>query len=84
MAFEWDEEKSRKTKRERGLDFNEASQLWGDLDSIEVPAFCETEPRWVKVGILNGQILAAIFTVRGKKKSHHKRASRASKGDVIL
>ncbi len=68
MAFEWDEEKSRKTKRERGLDFNEASQLWGDLDSIEVPAFCEIEPRWVKVGIVNGQILAAIFTVRGKKK----------------
>ena len=67
MVFEWDEEKSRKTKQERGLDFNDASQLWGDIDSIEVPVYCETESRWAKVGILNGQIHTAIFTLRGKK-----------------
>ena len=67
MVFEWDEEKSRETKEGRGLDFNEARQLWDDLDSIEVQARCETESRWAKVGILNGQIHTAIFTLRGKK-----------------
>jgi uncharacterized DUF497 family protein len=67
MAFEWDEEKSRKTMRERGLDFKEAAKLWDDLDSIEVLAFSDKESRWAKIGTLNGQLHTAIFTLRGKK-----------------
>jgi len=47
IAFGGYLEKARKTKPQLRLDFNDASQLWGYLDSMEVPSFCDKEPRWV-------------------------------------
>lgn len=67
MDFEWDDKKSRKTKQERGLDFNDASQIWDDRESLEIPVRSETESRWAKVGMFNGQVHTAIFTLRGTK-----------------
>lgn len=67
MEFEWDEEKAAKTKMARGLDFWAAARLWDDPDSIEVPVRSESESRCAKIGMLDGQVHTAIFTLRDTK-----------------
>lgn len=67
MEFEWDNEKFQKTQAERGLNFNDATPLWEDPESIEIPARSETELRWAKIGRFNNQVYTAVFTLRGKK-----------------
>jgi uncharacterized protein len=67
VEFEWDEEKSGRTKQQRGLSFSDAVHIWYDSDAIEISVRAETEVRWAKIGKLSGQIHTAIFTLRGTK-----------------
>jgi uncharacterized protein len=67
MKFEWDEAKSKETKIDRGLDFNDARDIWNDEDSVEMIARSETEPRWAKIGFTKGAVHTAIFTIRNNK-----------------
>jgi len=37
MEFEFDNNKSELNKQKHGIDFNEAKELWEDLDFVEIP-----------------------------------------------
>ena len=37
MEFEFDKNKSVSNKQKHGIDFDEAKELWGDSDYIEIP-----------------------------------------------
>ncbi len=38
MAFEFDQEKSARTKQKHGINFDEAQALWDDPELVEIPA----------------------------------------------
>lgn len=59
--FEWNEEKSKQTQKDRGLTFEDAIKLWEDPESIDIPAQLLGEPRWAKIGMLYGKIHTAIL-----------------------
>ncbi len=67
LDFEWDEAKSERTRKDRGISFNDASKLWSDPDSIEIQARTEGELRFAKIGNLNGHIFICIYTQREAK-----------------
>ena len=68
MPFEYDPEKSARTKADpnRGIDFEEAQALWLDPGVIEVPLPFEVEPRLAVIGKIGPRIWTAIVTQRGE------------------
>ena len=69
MPFEYDPEKSARTKADpnRGIDFEEAQGLWLDPDRVEIPLPFEAEPRLAVIGKLGPKLWTAIITQRGEK-----------------
>lgn len=67
MQFEYDPTKSEATKAERGIDFEEARQLWNDEKGIEAPTRSINEARFIRVAMLNGKVWTAVFTIRDEK-----------------
>lgn len=37
MEFEWDKNKNESNKEKHGIDFNQAKEVFEDMDKIEVP-----------------------------------------------
>ena len=68
MPFEYDPEKSARTKADpnRGIDFEEAQGLWLDPDRVEIPLPFEAEPRLAVIGKLGSKLWTAIITQRGE------------------
>ncbi len=66
MLFEWSEEKCLENLRKHGIDFNDAKEIWqGEV--LEVPSDQEHgEPRHLTYGVLEGRIIAVVFTWRGE------------------
>ena len=67
MGFEWDEEKSKKTKEDRGISFEDAMVLWLDREALDIPARSEGETRWARIGKIHEKIFIAFFTNRAGK-----------------
>ena len=65
MGFEYDPDKSAENKRKRGIDFEEAQQLWADARLVEIPARTTDEPRWLLVGKIDEKHWSAVITRRG-------------------
>ena len=66
MGFEFDERKSRANEAKHGIDFVEAQALWADEALVEVPARCDTETRFLVVGLMDGRHWSALITYRGQ------------------
>ena len=64
MAFEYDPIKSQLNKAKHRIDFDEAQALWQDENGIEVQAKSTTEPRHLRVAMLNNKLWSAFFTIR--------------------
>ena len=64
MEFEFDPKKSRANKAKHGVDFQEAQALWNDPQRIEIPARTEDEPRFLIIGMMEGQHWSAVITYR--------------------
>jgi uncharacterized DUF497 family protein len=45
-GFEFDADKSLKNKKKHGIDFNEAQELWQDIDLFEIRAKTVDEERY--------------------------------------
>ena len=60
-------DRSARTKGDpnRGIDFEEAQELWLDSNHIEIPLPFEAEPRLAVIGRINSKIWTAIVTQRG-------------------
>jgi len=67
MDFEFDENKSEINKQKHGIDFNEAQELWEDLDYIEIPVKTSDEPRFLIIGKIGQKYWTGIITYRGEK-----------------
>ena len=66
MGFEYDPNKSAENKRKRGIDFEEAQELWADSGLVEIPARTADEPRWLLVGKIDQEHWSAVVTRRGE------------------
>ncbi len=67
MIFEYNELKSRINKEKHGIDFEEAKELWEDIDLIQYSAKTEHEPRYICIGLINEKHWTAIITHRSEK-----------------
>jgi len=64
MEFEWDEKKNRANKSKHGIDFSAATELWNDLDRIEIQTNFATESRNAMIGKIGDKLWTATFTLR--------------------
>jgi uncharacterized DUF497 family protein len=69
MLFEWSEEKRLENLRKHGIDFVDAKEIWhGEV--LEVPSAQQEhgEERHLAYGVLDGRIIAVVFTWRGEAR----------------
>ena len=66
MQFEFDEAKSRSNQLKHGIDFEAAQRLWLDERRIEIPARTVDEPRFLVIGLIDGEHWSAVITYRGE------------------
>lgn len=67
MEFEFDNNKSELNKQKHGIDFNEAKELWEDLDFVEIPVKTNDEPRFLVIGKIAEKHWTGIITYRNNK-----------------
>jgi uncharacterized protein len=66
MDFEWHEPKRQSNLVQHGIDFEDAKEIWqGEV--LEVPSDQDEhgEQRHIAYGVLEGRIIAVVFTWRG-------------------
>ncbi len=65
LDFEWDENKRLTNIEKHGIDFEDAIGIW-EGDVVEVPSRSQYgENRLVAFGVLEGRVIAVVFTDRG-------------------
>ncbi|TNF44153.1 MAG: BrnT family toxin [Bacteroidetes bacterium] len=66
MEFEWDENKNKLNVQKHGLNFNDAKEVFNDLNSILTPDLRKdyNEERWKMIGKIYGIVISVIFTKR--------------------
>ena len=66
MKFDFDENKSSTNKKEHGVSFNEAQEIWNDIRAIfNGPANSISEDRWLAIGKIGHGLYTAVYTYRG-------------------
>ena len=69
MEISYDPEKRAKTLAERGLDFEDAVQVFaGNTIDLLDDRQDYGEVRWVTYGLLNGRTVALVWTPRGEAR----------------
>ena len=63
--FEFDPVKSSSNLVKHNIDFVEAQLLWNDLMLLEIAAKTEDEPRYLVIGLIEGNHWSAVITYRG-------------------
>ena len=66
IIFEWDERKRHINLAKHGIDFIEAKDIWAN-DVLEAPSPRYAEERFIAYGILDGRIIAVVFTRQGQR-----------------
>lgn len=66
MKFEFDENKSKSNKQKHGISFNEAKELWEDMDYVEIPIKTSDEPRFLVIGKITNKHWTGIITYRSE------------------
>lgn len=65
MEYEWDEAKRQTNLRKHGVDFIDVPALFdGDIVTIEDSRYDYGEERFVTLGLLQGRVIAVIYTER--------------------
>jgi uncharacterized protein len=67
MEFEFDNNKSELNKQKHDIGFNEAKELWEDLDFVEIPVKTSDEPRFLIIGKIAEKHWTGIITYRNDK-----------------
>lgn len=61
MRIEWDEEKNRRNLKKHGIDFDLASEVFGDpLARYELERIVDGEERWQAVGMVKTSFLIVV------------------------
>lgn len=63
IGFEFDEAKSAANLAKHGIDFRAAQSLWTDR-AVERPLAYPQETRLLRIGMLDGKLWSAVFTMR--------------------
>ena len=63
-AFEFNAEKSKTNRIKHGIDFIDAQRLWDDPLLLEIPAKTEDEPRYLVIGLIDGNHWSAVISYR--------------------
>ena len=69
-VFEWDQTKARTNLRKRGISFEEASTVFGDIRTVTIydPLHSAEEERFVDIGLsAKLRVLVVVYTERGDK-----------------
>ena len=64
MKFEWDENKSLSNEGKHGIDFKSATELWDDIDRVEIQTSFPDEIRHILIGKIKSKVWVAVFTTR--------------------
>jgi uncharacterized DUF497 family protein len=88
ILFEWDETKAESNKRKHGITFDDAIQVFGDLDGFTEEDYAGVdEARWRTIGFAESAILLFVaYTVREEENADIVRiisARRATRKEVI-
>ena len=69
MLFEWYERKRLENLSKHGIDFLDAKEIW-QSEVLEVPSGQQEhgEQRHIAYGVLEGRIIAVVFTWRGEAR----------------
>ena len=67
MIFEYDEQKSRANKEKHGIDFEEAKELWADMQLVQLSTKTEHEQQYICIGLINERCWTAVITYRSGK-----------------
>ncbi len=65
--FEWDEQKRLANLAKHGIDFKDAINVLGQNGPLYESVRSE-ETRWVTIGMLDGALIAVVWTPRGEAK----------------
>jgi uncharacterized DUF497 family protein len=64
-AFEWDDRKYASNIEKHGIDFEDATEAFGDPNSFEYRfQSSESEPRCVIVGLMRKRLISVVYTIR--------------------
>ena len=63
MKFEWDERKRQLVLEKHGIDFRKAIDVFTG-DAVFVQARSDVEHRKLAIGLLDGVLIAVVFTMR--------------------
>ncbi len=63
MPFEWDTRKAARVLDERAIDFADVALIF-DQQHIIVSSDQKGEKRWLIIGIVDGQCVTGVYTVR--------------------
>jgi uncharacterized DUF497 family protein len=67
-VYEWDDKKSAKNQAERGINFEDAEQVFaGSTFTFEDTRFDYGEQRLITFGVLDGRMVVVTHTPRGGK-----------------
>jgi hypothetical protein len=66
MEFEWDEAKRLSNLDKHGIDFLDVEEVFdGDIVTVEDDRYGYGERRFVTFGLLQGRVVAVVYTDRG-------------------
>lgn len=65
QRFEWDEAKRARNLQKHGIDFEDATDVWSGRVMERLSASRGSEERWITVGLLDGRVVAVVWTSRG-------------------
>ena len=68
-SFELNAVKGDANRSKHGIDFVQAQQLWTDPMLLKIPAKTEDEPRYLVIGLLDGEHCSTVTTYRGSQYS---------------
>lgn len=67
MEFEWDAGKARANLEKHGVDFHGAIRVFETDAYLEIVSERFGEERWKVIGIVEGVVLAVVYTWRGTR-----------------
>jgi uncharacterized protein len=69
MLFEWSEQKRLENLSKHGIDFVDAKEIWqGEVLEVPSEQHEHWEQRYIAYGVLEGRIIAVVFTWRGEAR----------------
>ena len=81
LSFEWDAPKAQTNRTKHGVDFEEATTVFGDPLSVTIPdlAHSQTEPRFIILGRSHRQRLLVVVPTERRDNIRLISARRASR-----